>query len=93
MTEITAGKVISGVAAAAAAGALVLWGVPYYIKHQVSTEVAAELAGAGIDTTKSDATNNKAQLGAVMTRLESIEARMIERDRMFLEYLQKQADE
>jgi len=92
VTEITPAKVVSGVAAAAAAVALVLWGVPYYIKHQVSTEVAAELAGAGIDTTKTDAVNNKAQLGAVLTRLDSMEQRMVERDRIFLEYLQKQAD-
>ncbi len=64
------------------------WGVPYYVRSVARAEVKVILAEvsdpAGIGT-------NEANIGAVLTRLDSIEARMIARDKLFMEYLERQA--
>ena len=83
---------IAGVATTAGALGAVFWGVPYYIDRQVDAKVAEELAGAGVSTTKEAANQNKATIGAVLNRLDSMETRMIERDRLFMQYLQEQAN-
>lgn len=84
---------IAGVATTVGALAAVFWGVPYYIDNQVDAKVAVELADAGIGTTATAASTNTATIGAVLNRLDSMENRMIERDKLFIEWLQRQANE
>jgi hypothetical protein len=79
-------------AAVVAIAGLTFWGVPFYIKTQVVAEVRTELAQAGVDALNDQADGNSAIGTAIITRLDSIEKRMIERDAMFIAYLERQAE-
>ena len=68
------------------------WGVPYYIKSEVTVQVNATLTAAGIETIDDTADANKAAVSAVLQRLDSIENRMIARDELFMQYLERQAN-
>lgn len=63
-----------------------LWGVPWYIKGQVQSEVALiEFpAPAGI-------ADNGATITAIQLQLTNMEKRMVERDKLFIDYLERQA--
>lgn len=84
-------KILSGIATAVASIVVILWGVPFYIKSQVVNEVRTELEQAGVDAINQQGDDNTAVAGAIITRLDSIEKRMIERDAMFIAYLERQA--
>lgn len=90
--EISAGKVMSGIGVAAAAAALVFWGVPYYIHSVVRDDVKTELAAAGVTDADETADANTATLGAVLIRLDGMESRMIARDEFVMNYFKEQAD-
>lgn len=85
-------KILSGIATAVGALAVILWGVPYYIGSQVRAQVAVELRQHDVPGIEETADGNKATLGAVLTQLEGMETRMIERDQMFIDYLERQAE-
>ena len=78
-------------AAVVAVAGLTFWGVPFYIKTQVVDEVRTELEQAGVDALNDQADGNTAIGGAIISRLDGIEKRMIERDAMFIAYLERQA--
>ena len=89
------GKWAGAVTAVIVLAAAVLWGVPYYIKAQVRTQVTAELAeqavSGEIDALESIAKANAAALqanGAILIRMEG---RMVARDQLFAAYLERQA--
>lgn len=84
---------IAGVAATAGALGAVFWGVPHYIDRTVATAVQAEVAAvaADLDAVDTSADASAAQIQAISTQLTSIENRMIERDRLFMEWLERQA--
>ena len=90
--KITVGRVIGGLAAIGAAGAVMFWGVPYYINHQVRGAVANEFDAVGLPNIQQTTNGNKAVAGAILNRLEGMEKRMIERDKMFMDYLERQAE-
>lgn len=84
-------KMGSLAAAVVTMAGLTFWGVPFYIKTQVVAEVRTELEQAGVDALNDQADGNSAVGDAIITRLDSIENRMIERDQMFIAYLERQA--
>lgn len=94
--DLSPGKIIGGIAAVGAAVAIVLWGVPYYIGAQVRTQVATELEAAGVSTSLGSLDEvsgaNQATIGAVLSRLESMETRMIARDEFIMDYFKEQAE-
>lgn len=69
------------------------WGVPHYIKTEVTAQVTANLTAAGIETIDDTADTNKATITAIQSQLSGMEDRMIERDRLFMEYLERQASD
>lgn len=79
-------------AAVVAVAGLTFWGVPFYIKTEVVAEVRTELEQAGVDALNDQADGNSAVGTAIITRLDGIEKRMIERDAMFIAYLERQAE-
>lgn len=79
---MSTGKWIGSIASAAAAVGIILWGVPYYIKHQVEVEVRAEMAEIGTPAPPAEISQNTATIEAVQSQLSSMEQRMIERDRI-----------
>lgn len=83
---------IGGVTGALVILGAMLWGVPYYIRAEVTTQVNTVLTAAGLETIDDMADTNKATIGALQTQLSGIELRMIERDRLFMEYLERQAN-
>ncbi len=85
-------KILSGIATAVAAGAVVFWGVPYYINVQVRAQVTTELTAYGVDAIDTQADNNTAVGAAILLRLDNMETRMVERDAMFIAYLERQAE-
>jgi len=91
MMEMTPAKIIGGISAVAAAVAIVLWGVPYYIHAVVRADVKTELVGTDFAAGKKTADANTATLGAIATQLNGIEARMIARDEFIMQYFADQA--
>lgn len=89
------GKWAGAITAVIVLAAAVLWGVPYYIKAQVRTQVTAELAeqavSSEIDTLETIAKANAAALLANSAILVRMEDRMIRRDQLFADYLERQA--
>lgn len=67
---------------------MMLWGVPWYIKGQVAHEVG--LVHESLAPPAGIATNN-ATILAVQQQLTAMETRMIDRDKLFIEYLERQA--
>ncbi len=90
--EMTAGRITAIIGAALAIAGLAFWGVPYYIGSVVRTQVTAELTAAGITDADQTADANTATLGAILIRLDGMEARMIRRDEFVLNYFKEQAD-
>lgn len=87
---------LTGVAAVAAALATVFWGVPHYIDNQVNAQVKLQvdmhLEAAAVSETEELAEANQAQVGAVLTRLEGMETRMVARDAMFMDFLREERE-
>lgn len=90
--EVTPGRVIGGLATVGAAAAIVLWGVPSYIKVQVRDQVAVELAQTDFGAAKASADANTAAVGAMQTQLTGMEQRMIQRDEFVMNYFREQAE-
>lgn len=90
--EVTAGKVIGGISAVGAAVAIVLWGVPSYIKVQVRDQVTLELAGTDLGAAKTASDLNTASVLAMQTQLNGMEQRMIQRDEFIMGYFRDQAE-
>ncbi|MCK4869454.1 MAG: hypothetical protein KAI41_02285 [Hyphomicrobiaceae bacterium] len=90
--KLTPGKIVGGIASVLTTVALVLWGVPYYLKGEVSDLYAAEQKAAAELEPDQNPVQNAADIQAVLDRLESMENRMIARDALFMEYLQAQAN-
>lgn len=86
------GKIAGMAGAVVVIAGLAFWGVPHYIAVQVEAEVKAELQDAGVDTLDTQVTDNGATAAAILQRLDSMETRMVERDAMFIAYLERQAE-
>ena len=82
-------KWISGIIGGLTLGGLVLWGVPTYLKSTVHDLYVAEGEAAGAPA---GVTQNEATIHAVQAQLTGIENRMIARDKLFMEYLERQAE-
>ncbi len=72
-------------------GGSIFWGVPSYIQVQVRSHVENELDKTGTSATKEIAEQNKFALESFGDQLDSMEARMIARDKWLMEYLERQA--
>jgi len=99
MSEWNPGKIIGGIGVAGAAAAVVLWGVPYYIHSVVREDVKTEIEALPDEPHPAGIRNNTAQIEAIHSQLDGMEARMIERDRIaaerdafFMQYLKDQAE-
>ena len=84
-------KLIGGATAAIILAGLVLWGVPWYLKGQVSNLYDAEVKASALIAPDENATDNAATIGAIQQQLTSMENRMIKRDEFFMAYLERQA--
>lgn len=95
-SNFSIGKIISLATAVLVLAGLVLWGVPSYIKVQVTNQVTAELkerdVAASAASAKSLAEKNEAALEAFGGQLSSMEDRMIARDEWLKGYLERQAN-
>ncbi len=89
--KLTPGKLVGLIAAALTTAALVLWGVPYYLKAEVHDLYSAELEASPHPVTEDDLAAALAVGIALQLQLASMETRMIARDKLFMEYLQAQA--
>jgi len=85
------GKMVGSIAAVLAAVALVLWGVPYYLKAEVHDLFMVESIASPHPVTTADLAGTTAAVTALQLQLTSMESRMIARDALFMEYLQDQA--
>lgn len=92
MKDWTPGKVIGALITAGAAAGIMFWGVPYYLDSEVSVRVKAELNALPPASVPQAVVDNTAAINSLNTTMQSMETRMIERDRLFMEYLQKQAE-
>ena len=63
-------------------GGLVLWGVPYYLKSQVHDLYAAEVKAAPVATIPQAVVDNTAAIKSFGKQLDSVEERMIARDKI-----------
>ena len=86
------GKSIGAATAAIVLAGMVLWGIPYYIQVQVRSQVATELQLQGVADVTSKVSENGSKLTAITAQLDSMEGRMIERDRLFMQWLQDQSN-
>jgi len=89
--KLTPGKMIGSIAVVLGAAALVLWGVPYYLKAEVHDLYSAELEASPHPVTTEDLAVTVGAISALQLQLTSMENRMIARDALFMEYLQDQA--
>lgn len=89
--KLTPGKMASLIAAVLGAAALVLWGVPYYLKAEVHDLYMDELVASPHPVTTEDLAVTVGAITALQSQLTSMENRMIARDALFMEYLQDQA--
>lgn len=71
--------------------ALLLWGVPYYLKSQVHDLYVNEAEASPHPVTLADLAGNTAAVSALRIQLSSMEGRMIARDELFMQYLERQA--
>ena len=67
------------------------WYVPYYIESAVRAQVVAELNAADFNAVEDASDLNTATIAAVQAQLTGIENRMIARDALFMQYLQRQS--
>ncbi len=88
--NMTPGKIVGGITAVLGAIALVLWGVPWYLKGQVHELYEAEKVEDARLAPDENPVQNAATINAIQTQLNGIETRMIARDALFMEYLQRQ---
>lgn len=87
-------KIEKGIGVATAAIgllALLLWGVPYFLKAEVHDLYVAEAAASPHPVTKGDLADTTAAVIALQIQLTSMENRMIARDELFMGYLERQA--
>ncbi len=89
--KLTPGKMISSIAAILTTVAVVLWGVPYYLKAEVHALYMIELEASPHPVTTKDLAVTVGAISALQLQLTSMENRMIARDALFMEYLQDQA--
>lgn len=86
------GKLAGMAGAVVVIAGLAFWGVPHYIKVQVRAQVTTELTAYGVDEIETVADTNAATGTAILLRLDNMETRMVERDAMFIAYLERQAE-
>ena len=91
--KLTVGRVLAAVASIGAAAAVMFWGVPWYLKGQVHELFMAELAEQrALAPENVSPVQNAATINAIQTQLTGIENRMIARDELFYEFLQRQQE-
>ena len=84
-------KTIAVLASAVGLLALLLWGVPYYLKAEVHDLYMDEAEASPHPVTLGDLATNTAAVTALQLQLASMENRMIARDELFMKYLERQA--
>jgi len=89
---------IGAVVAVPSVVAVIFWGLPYYLDHSVDTRFDAYIEKLPEASTDPAVTQNGATIQAVKEQLNSMELRMIERDRIqaerdavIMQYFQDQA--
>ncbi len=89
--KLTPGKIVGLIAAGLTTAALVLWGVPYYLKAEVHDLFMVEAVASPHPVTEDDLAVTVGAISALQLQLTSMENRMIARDVLFMDYLQDQA--
>lgn len=84
-----------GVTASVAVVVAMAWGVPHYIATAVHEDYSRELAETQVENAAKGPVMYKADHDAstvaLAAQLDGIENRMIQRDKMFIDYLERQA--